>query len=73
MQNDLMPLTVGELVRFLSHCQPHEEVVIEATLGDGSALGVQDLNVGLGQGGPDGEGYEVVIDWEPGAESITRP
>lgn len=32
-------------------------------------IGVDELNVGTDQGGRDGEGIEVVIDWEPGAET----
>jgi hypothetical protein len=68
-----MPITVRELREYLSHCQGHEEVVIEATLLDGTAIGVQELNVGFGQGGVDGEGVEVVISWALGAETTTSP
>jgi hypothetical protein len=64
-------LTVERLRRYLDHCKPTDPVVVSATLADGSVLGVSDLNVGTGQGGPDGESVEVVIDWEPGAEVVT--
>jgi hypothetical protein len=68
-----MPLTVAALLDYLSSCDGDELVVVEATLGDGTALGVQDVSVGFGQGGPDGNGTEVVIMWDPGAEVMTRP
>lgn len=64
-----MPLTVADLREFLDGCHPDDVVVVQATLGDGSALGVRELTVGTGQGGEDGNGFEVVIDWEPGDET----
>lgn len=68
-----MPLTVARLQSYLATCDPNDKVVVAATLGDGTVIGADDLNVGTDQGGPDGEGFEVVIDWEPGSEIITRP
>lgn len=68
-----LTLTVESIRRFLDDCEPTDPVVVWATLADGTVLGVSDLSVGTGQGGPDGEGVEVVIDWEPGAEVVTRP
>ena len=58
-----MPMTVAQLREILSSCDGDEDVVIEATLADGTAIGVQELTVGFGQGGADGEGFEVV--WAP--------
>ena len=66
-------LTVAALRRYLAACSPDDVVVVEATLADGSVIGVRNLNIGSGQGGRDGEGVEVIIDWEPGEEAITRP
>jgi hypothetical protein len=67
-----MTLTVQELRAFLEECGDDDLVVVRATLADGSVLGADDLRVGTDQGGPDGEGIEVVLEWEPGAEVITR-
>lgn len=66
-----MALTVQELRALLENFGDDDLVVVRATLADGSVLGVTDLCVGTGQGGSDGEGIEVVLDWEPGAEVIT--
>ena len=68
-----MPLTVAALREFLRWCEGDEHVVIEATLADGTALGVEEVAIGFGQGGPDGEGTEVVISWRLGAEITTSP
>lgn len=68
-----MPITVRELREYLVSCDGHEEVVIEATLADGTAIGVRELDVGFGQGGSDGEGIEVVIGWDSGSEITTSP
>jgi hypothetical protein len=65
-----MPLTVAALRRALGQCQPDDEVVLQATVADGSVIGVHELDFGFDQGGPNGEGVEVVIGWEPGAEVI---
>jgi len=67
-----MTLTVGELRAFLENCADDDVVVVSGSLGDGSVVRVEDLNVGTDQGGPDGRGIEVVLDWEPGSESLTR-
>ena len=45
-----MPLTVGELRSFLGQCDDNDLVVVEATLADGSVLGVRELRAGAGQG-----------------------
>lgn len=66
-----MPLTVADLRQFLEKCQPHDIVVVTATLADGSVIDVRDLNIGTDQAGTDGEGIEVVIDWEPGTEVVS--
>lgn len=66
-------MTVAELRTLLEECDDNDVVVVAATLGDGSVIYVTELNVGTRQGGPGGEGCEVVIDWEPGAEGLMRP
>lgn len=68
-----VPLTVAHLRRYLDGCQDDDPVVVFATLDDGSVLSVRELDVGTDQGGNDGEGVEVVIGWEPGDETVTRP
>lgn len=68
-----MPMTVREMVEYLSGCDPEDHIVIAATLGDGSVIRVQEICVGTDQGGKVGEGIEVVIDWDPGAETVFRP
>ena len=68
-----MPLTVSELRQVLDTCLPDDEVVVAATLADGSAISVRELDLGTGQGGPDGECIDLVISWEPGAEAVARP
>ncbi|MDO8389485.1 MAG: hypothetical protein Q7V57_03275 [Actinomycetota bacterium] len=68
-----MPLTVADLRKYLEHCEGDEHVVIAATLSDGTALGVEEVTLGFDQGGPTGDGIEVVISWERGAEITTSP
>jgi hypothetical protein len=68
-----MPLTVSDVRQFLDTCGPDDDVVVAATLADGTVLGVRELGISTGQGGPNGEGFEVVIEWEPGAEVVIRP
>jgi hypothetical protein len=68
-----MPLTVADVLQFLNTCRPEDLVVVQATIADGAAIGVRDLTLATDQGGSDGEGVEVVIGWEPGAEVLTRP
>ena len=69
----MVPLTVADLLGYLSSCHGDELVTIEANLRDGTALGANDLSVTFGQGGSDGLGTEVVISWEPGTEVTTSP
>ena len=68
-----MPLTVAALRKYPAHCEGDEHVVIAATLSDGTAFGVEEVTIGFDQGGPDGDGTEVVISWELGAEITTSP
>jgi hypothetical protein len=68
-----VPLTVRELRDVLATCGDDDLVVIAAALSDGAVIGVRDLLVGTDQGGIDGEGFELVVSWEPGTEVVTRP
>ena len=56
----------------LATCGDDDLVVIAATLSDGAVTGVRDLLLGTDQGGVDGEGFELVVFWEPGTEEATR-
>ena len=67
------PLSVAALQAFLAGCEADDLVVLEATLADGTAIGVYKLEVGTGQGGDDGQDLDVVLSWQPGAEVLTPP
>ena len=67
-----MALAVSELIGLLDGCHGDNPVVVRATLADATMLSVWGMTIGAGQVGPDGEGREVRIEWEPGAEATTR-